>query len=216
MFRLRRCFQFSIRTMLLVTTVAAVLVWVLLQPWWDYEANRTFKEQLRALGGRVQEEPIGEGMITRFYPKLALRVVRIDLVNRRLTDEDMIGVGELCDLRDLYLYGTDVGDATCRRLRRCRQLETVDLDGTQVTDEGVAAISNLPKLQWLYLRNTAVTDAALRHLESTESLQKVVVWQTGVSTQGVVSLRAARPDTLVYDSPLRRSAQSTQSPLGAE
>jgi hypothetical protein len=78
-------------------------------------------------------------------------------------------------------------------LRELRQLRCLCLDGSQITDAGLACLEGLGQLESLRLSNTKVTDAGLVHLQGLDQLQTLWLGCTKVTDEGVKKLQQALP-----------------------
>jgi hypothetical protein len=202
----RRAFRFNLRILFLVVSLSAVGIYVTVLPIRDYHVNKEIDQRLSRVGGRVQRASVGRGWFLYFYPKFASRIVRVDLVNMHVRENELNLLPQLTEMHSLYLFYTDVDDVTIAPISACSKLTTLDLDGTRVGDAGVKAIARLPRLQWLGLRHTRVSDAGLRHLHSANSLKTVVLWKTQVTEDGVRGLRSALPEVTALRMPFENSA----------
>jgi hypothetical protein len=61
----------------------------------------------------------------------------VDLSNKSNTDDVLVHLQELRQLRFLFLDGAKITDAGLVHLRRLSQLQTLDVRNTKVTDQGV-------------------------------------------------------------------------------
>jgi hypothetical protein len=104
---------------------------------------------------------------------------------RRITDQGLMNISELKQLRVLALNGTGITGSGLRHIRSCRELEGLTLDDTPLTDQGLAHLEQLPKLEWLHLSNTKVTDKGLTHLTHLESLEDLQIRNTNVTDEGL-------------------------------
>lgn len=199
----RRLSRFSLRSLLAASGVAAAIVCVFGIPIRDHQTNLRIKEHLNRIGGRVMEEPIASGPLVYFVPDAALRIVRVDLVNRHVRASDLELLPQLPELKSLYLYYSDISDAEVKFLHYCSKLQTLDLDGTRITDAGLEDIGKIRELKWLGLRGTKISDKGIRHLQSLTGLQQVLLWNTSVTDAGVDQLRTALPGAAVSRAPLQ-------------
>jgi hypothetical protein len=150
-----RCrFQFSIRSLLVLTVAVAIMCsWLAV----EMKAARKQKEAVAAIenaGGSVGyddgvfedplggPEPPGPAWLRSLLGKeFFANVVHVDLDNSGATDAELKHLKGLDQLRWLYLKNT------------------------QVTNAGLEYLKGLGKLQWLYLKNTQVTDSGIKNLQ---------------------------------------------------
>ena len=107
---------------------------------------------------------------------------------RQVTDDGLVHLAGLKNLRVLYLYRTGVQGEGLKHLRGLKQLESVSLDGTPATDEAAKQIAQLPRLRWLAMDNTRITDEALVHLAKASSLEDLRLSDTDISDDGLLHL----------------------------
>ena len=174
-------FQFSIRTLLLLTVAVAIpcsRLGVEVRPW---KQQQEAAAAIRKLGGDVVWW--AEATPDPFYPK----VLAVYWNGPQVTDADLehlvylnfpgaldlgrasvtdAGIDILNKLRihDLVLSDTKVTDAGLERLK-LKWLNTLELDGTKVTDAGLEHLTNMNRLEWLILKRTRVTDEGVKKLQ---------------------------------------------------
>ena len=116
------------------------------------------------------------------------------LSGTELTDEGLVHLTYLPDLRWLNLRGTKVTDAGMATLAQCAGLTRLHLEKTGVGDAGLEQLKSLPELEYLNLYGTPVTDGGLAHLAEIKTLKKLYLWQSQVTAEGVARLREALPE----------------------
>ncbi|MCE9548502.1 MAG: hypothetical protein K8T25_23755 [Planctomycetia bacterium] len=155
----RRWFQFSLRTLFLVTTLDAILFALL--GWWSYKARqqREAVAALEKVGGTVSYNyslPWTSGM--KDPPRWP-----VQLVHR-------VGVDYFARVESLRTSGKQVTDANLVHVARLKSLQLLLLDHTQVTDAGLKHLKNLTTLQDLMFIDNHVTDAGMENLHDLTSL----------------------------------------------
>jgi len=190
-FNWRRLFQFRLRTLLIVTTIIAVLL-----GWWSHTARqqrmavaalRNYEAKIyynHMLPGHVETEP------TPFAdepPGFSQWLV------------DNIGIDYFGTVGAVNAIGNPkLGDKQVELLRTFSSLEWLRLDGAGVTDASLTHLANLKKLQTLGLGNTLTTDAGLEHLQGLTNLEKLYLEDTQVTDAGVARLQKALPNCQIY------------------
>ena len=140
-----------------------------------------------------------------------------------LTDEALVFVGKLANLKDLNLgdaqitnagvkslaglknltrlqlgWTKDVGDAAIPALSPLSKLEFLGLGGTNVTDDGIPALASLAGLKEVHLMATAVTDQGFAALAACKSLETVQINKKNkITAQGIEALKKALPNCTV-------------------
>lgn len=180
----RRWMQFSLRSFLLVMTVAALLLTVPLN------RARARREAIRAideLGGTYGVEIMGPKWLREWVDdsKYFYDAIRVSFgphnqgydPRRPFTDDELERVIEHLNafpgFKNLRLMGSEVTDDGLRQLSRLRNLEDIRLDGMDVTDNG------------------------LEHLAEIKTLRLVSVLGTKVTADGVAKLKPSLPNCTI-------------------
>jgi hypothetical protein len=101
-------------------------------------------------------------------------VIEIKLEGSHVTDEALVHVKELMDLRSLSLFGSSV------------------------TDNGLASLQSLEKLDSLGIGGTALTDKGLVPLRKIRTLRHIWLSEKNISPEAVGGLKKAIPELTVY------------------
>jgi hypothetical protein len=135
--------RFSLRTLLVVTTVLVV--------WLGHLAEQVHRQ-------RVVAEAIDRlhGFV-RYDDALSDSPLR-----RRLAG--WLGRESIASIESVYLGGTSAGDDDLSVLKNLPRLRTVVLTGSSVTDAGLLHLRGLTSVETIDLRFTAVTEAGLADL----------------------------------------------------
>jgi hypothetical protein len=167
----RRWYQFSLKTLLVVLTLASVSL-----GWLTYERNEVQKREvaiarIKELGGRVyfdEEKPFRPIWIVPLFGHRAFYEVRaVDLDETKVTDADLVHLTGLTKLDLLRLSHTQITDAGLVHLTGLSSLKTLSLSYTQVTDAGLVHLVGLKELKELVLVSTRVTDEGIGRLKAT-------------------------------------------------
>ncbi|MEE8451995.1 MAG: hypothetical protein V3R99_08780 [Thermoguttaceae bacterium] len=166
----RHRLQFSLRTMFIVTTIAAVVLGFISRPIMERRREQAILETLgfQNVSAGYQYVPApGDSLFSIVLGSATYeRVQRLTLGGTMSKDVDPGRLAKLKYLRVLKLANTQVGDAELAGLRQLSGLEELDLSGTQVTDAGLVNLEGLKKLRQLHLAGTEVTYEALRRLQA--------------------------------------------------
>jgi hypothetical protein len=125
-------------------------------------------------------------------PEGRLQILRINLNQRTVSDEDLQKLSGLRNLVYLGLYGTDVSDRGLEHLAGLRTLEEIELSYTRVGDPGLEMLTPLPRLGRLFLYGTQVTDAGLAHFQDCKNLEALGVYRTPLSDAAHLVSRIAK------------------------
>ena len=200
--RKRRWPQFSLRTLLVVTTVMCVAL-----GWWvnRAEQQRRAVAAILELGGAVtyqSQYPVDPLVESRGFIRRTLEdrlpqdyfdeVNHVSLMSTSVTDADLSQIEKLRALRIINLLRTQATDVGLQHLGRCRTLTVITLQGTHVTDAGLAHLQGLSSLEALNLGHTRVTDAGLAHLQGFRALRHLDLAKTQVTDVGLVHLQGLR------------------------
>ena len=202
---LRRRFQFSIRSLLVLTVVVAIPC-----SWLAMEMNKARKQRevvegVEKLGGAVSYgyqtgeyaiyypgPPILEWPSSLLGEDFFSDVVAVSYQNSTLWNDAFDRVRELQSVTDLTLHGRQITDSELEQLSGLTRLRVLTLNATSVTDASVRHLNGLKNLRYLGFDFSPVTGESLGDLECLEDL---------------VSLEL--PGTQVRDRQLRHLEQSS-------
>ncbi|MBX7167663.1 MAG: hypothetical protein K1X74_15135 [Pirellulales bacterium] len=184
--------KYSLRTLVLVVTVVAVLLAVV--------GLRINQEMRRAR----HEAAVADALTT------AGAIVLTQRAGWSLLRYDQIVMVDVGDLNSEPSLGSSVwmrnaiafGDDDVRLLADCRGTEIVRLRNSQITDQAVKILVRLPALIEIDLDSTAVTDACVDDLARLPlGCRFVGLGATRVTAEGRARLRRLRPDLEVLPRP---------------
>jgi hypothetical protein len=204
-------FQFSIRSLLLLTFVVAIPC-----SWLAVEMKRAKKqkEAVEAIWKMSLEGSYDEKFEKSTSPH-ALVWLREQLGNdffdnvfsvcfyglpmslsgvQEVSDSGLECLNGLTQLKTLYLWHTKVSDVGVEHLKGMTQLQILHLNNTKVSDIGVEYFKGMTQLQILSLSNTKVSDSGAEHLKGMTQLQELDLSNTGVTDAGVAELQKALPN----------------------
>ena len=190
----RSRFRFSLAMLLLViTTLCVVLGWHAARSHRQSRAVAKLK-QLEATivydYDHEDREPTGPTWLRRLLgPDAFDRVVAVEFRTPELIgDDEARWLGDLPDLKRLWLHGTRVTDAGMAHVGDLHQLEDLVIYGTALTDDGFRHLRDLRKLAHLNMHGLAVGDGALVHLAQLTNLKTLHASYTKVTDVGLASL----------------------------
>jgi hypothetical protein len=117
----------------------------------------------------------------------------LDLRLTKVTDKGVAHLRRLTKLRFLNLFRTQLSDRGLEHLKEMKALETLLIGGTKVTDEGLAQMKSHPKLKKLSLFDTQVSDAGLGQLKILSELEILLIGKSKVTEEGARALQKDLP-----------------------
>ena len=203
--RRRRIPQFSIRSILAILTVLALVL--SLHSYRQTSANRQIAaiSEIRRLGGftyycYVQDENWNPGKKT--YPDWLENKVGQDylyaidafVINSRPNADPAIEIAAtLPALRLVKLPGCKITDNSIKPLAKLKRLEWLELFATPVTDDCMDTISRIRSLKTLDLRRTNVTDNSIDDIVNLPHLRNLYIGKSAISEEGVGRIRKRMP-----------------------
>ncbi len=212
--RLRRWLQFSMRTVLLLTAAAAVLISVIGVPLFRLRKQQLAVESLERAGALLTFEAQGaDGLLAwagekLFGDKAATRVTKVAWNNDAIRAADLAPLESLRWVEHVDLAWKAVDDEGASHLRQLRHLATLNLNGARLTDRGLAYLSDCRALRRLQLHGAKVTDAGLASLVNLSELEGIDLSSTQVTGEHLEPLtRLPALDMLnLNETPLTDSA----------
>lgn len=138
--------------------------------------------------------------------------------NKTITDKALEHVGEMKELKSLFLGDTNITDTGLRKLEKSG-LVMLNLRATRISDAGMLSVSkiislrqlhvnmcnisdvgvrnlrSLDRIETLNISETSITDVSLRYLLETESLAFLIIWRCdSLTDKGINEFQKARPD----------------------
>jgi hypothetical protein len=196
----RRWFRFSLRTLLVVTTLLAC--------WLGYQVRRWNERdkaiaQLQALGGEVffGTNPTPQWLVAMFGEKPFRRVGVVNLHRLPATDEHLRLMAWFPDVETVAINRSKVTDAGIKHLAGRSKLWWLEMEAIDIGDEGLLQLKDLPSLITLRLNDTRVTYEGVKQiLPRFNKLQELWINRTRVTPEEVAAIRAAWPKLqVVYD-----------------
>lgn len=135
-------------------------------------------------GSIVPEEILGE------LKQLHL-LENVMFINTPITNNDLILMQPLTNVRDLWLDGTHITDAGLEHLKGFNRLKRLSLDRTHISDSGLQKLSelHLSKLELLQLPRTEISDEGLQYL-SGMTIRELNLGATAIGDSGLRHLKA--------------------------
>jgi hypothetical protein len=205
-------FQFSIRSLLVLTAAVAIpCSWLAVEMKKAREQERVIAAITALQGGAIYDwrefdpdfkllpnvrppgpvwRPPGPVWLRNLLGvDFFARVWNVDLNNTKLTDPGIAILKGLTDLQNLDFSGTEVTDAGLVHLKHLTKLEYLGFSGTKVTGPGVEHLAGLAHLRYLHFNNTGMTDVGLEHLKGLTTLHTLLTRDNPVTDVGLEHLR---------------------------
>ena len=210
--RKRRWLQFSLRSLLIFTTICAMACgWLAKRIEMKRKEREAFCHFAPGVAYDYQIDSSSERKIDRnaeppgpkwlrqvlgdnFFGK----VVRVDIqgghkIGQQITDADMKFLADLPDLESVDFWHQPVTDKGVAYIATLPQLRTLLLDGTGITDVGVERLKELTELQTLGLSSTQISDAGLVSLKGLTELEALYLSNTHISDAGLMNIHDNEP-----------------------
>jgi hypothetical protein len=192
----RRWFQFSLRTLLVLTGLCAIAARWVGDPIIKARQQATAVQAIRASGGQIytcRGHPIVPDWMRSFYsPSLDTSVSHVAF-SETSGDAEFASLDGLPDLLYLMSSGSRLTDAGLEHLSGLSELQGLNLSKTQITDAGMKYLKGLTNLKDVRLSDTQITDAGLEQLDSLGQLHELWLDGTHVTKDGVRRLQQALP-----------------------
>jgi len=216
-----RWYQFSLRTLLIVTLVLSVFFGLVGSRIQRARKNRELHAEIQDRGWRaygVRERPLWQNGILHdpgpvwavggdsefddsglmhlkeMTDRRGLYLEGLYLEGTQVTDAGLVNLKDMTGLVMLRLADTQITGSGFVYLKELTNLEDLVLYDTKVTDAGLEHLTGLTNLDWLALGGTQVTDAGLVHLKHLTSLTSLILLDTQVTEEGVKKLQEALPN----------------------
>ena len=166
-------FRFSIRTLIVCTSIFCLVLGLFLQSALRYSQRRNQARGLiESVGGQIEirglsrDGPPGKNWLTlrTGLSPYVERLWTVDLSNSKITAKQ------------------------AATLKGCDWIRKLDLSGTQLADDDLEFLSGLPKIRELKLNGTAITDEGLKHVKQFERLILFEAANTDVGWEGLTEL----------------------------
>jgi Leucine Rich repeat len=177
--RKRRRFQFSLRTLSVFVTGAAIIC-----GWYAAKIHHAADEDAlidaaQKIEGRVEVAYSGPDWMSFIYPRRLRRHVigvSFDLSSGDCRQEDLrLCLAGFPELQWLDLGRIPLDEEGLRYVGRMDQLSRLIMTDSSLTESGAAQLARLPKLQELNLSGCQIDNSAIRRLADCPHLQKLML-----------------------------------------
>jgi hypothetical protein len=201
------------RRRFLAVIAASLVGLVVFAGWWARSAvrQREAVATIQSCGGKIKyadqlpfQSPLmpARWLMQWFGRDWGSSVVQVNLSGASLDDAQCAALGNLPDLRFLWLNGASIDDQSASHLEDLTGLEELFLSNTALTDEGVKHLAGLKRLRFLSLAGTKISDKGLQRLAGLTRLEALDLPLTDVTAAGVGELQKSLPRTKIgYSAP---------------
>jgi hypothetical protein len=177
----RRWRTYSLRTLLVVTAIIAVLLAFLFKP---YSDRRSAVAKIDSLHG-------GYAIVLEAPSWLRDRIVE----NKWFYNLSRVSIGPACDGYDpSHPFDDDALRVLIPHLNEFSVFRTLHIPDTPITDVGIRYMRELNNLEELIAPGTQISDAGLADLATFGHLRSLDVRRTNVTADGVARFSAALPN----------------------
>lgn len=113
---------------------------------------------------------------------------QMDLSQSDIADADMSVLGEMTQLRHLFLHDTELGDAVLEATSKLPNLETLDLSRSKITAAGLAKWHPPKKLKTLMLIECDIGEGSLNGLKDHAELEILRLCDTKTVSSNLINL----------------------------
>lgn len=172
----RRLFRFSLRGLLVATSVLAVCCSV-----WIYRAEQQrlavkyFTSRGIWLGYHASRVPYW--IVNRVGEQYVYDVSLAPLRWKLITSADLQMLSAFPRLHELDLAHTGVTDDDVPAIRKLSALHKLSVMETQITAAGVQQLATLPQLEWLLISPAQLNDATVKSLKESARLKNLVIME---------------------------------------
>ena len=146
-------FQFSIRSLLVLTLAVAIPCSWLATEMKAAKGQKAVVEEIERLGGWVCYDYQRDPSDTTSKPPEPAWLRRL------------LGDGLFVNVTWVILYNSEISDAGLEHLKGLTQLQVLFLSKTKVSDAGLERLKGWANIQWLRLNDTKVSDAGVKKLQ---------------------------------------------------
>ncbi|MDN5212906.1 c-type cytochrome domain-containing protein [Fulvivirgaceae bacterium BMA12] len=100
---------------------------------------------------------------------------KVSLVTSDITDDDLYFIGNMTNLRKLYLQKTDLNGSGLVYLQQLPQLEILNLSFTEVDDASVLQLIKFPALKKVYLFDTPISTEVVKALRQHQPTTEILL-----------------------------------------
>lgn len=106
-----------------------------------------------------------------------------------ITDRGLQFIGELPNLKGLYLVGSKISDTGFMKLERLNKLSLLNLSHTKISDNCSYFLQKQKEIKWLDLSDTQISDAIINTIALMKSLMYLDLSSTEITSDAVRKLK---------------------------
>ncbi|CAN5212285.1 hypothetical protein BH11CYA1_BH11CYA1_35540 [soil metagenome] len=116
-------------------------------------------------------------------------LLSISFLGSDITDDELLAIGRLVEIREIDISCTAIGDTGVACLATLVKLTKLNLSSTKVTDQGLAVLSHFKHLEELVLDDTHIGDGGLSYAAKLPKLKTLSLSFTRVTNKGLAKLK---------------------------
>jgi len=200
----RRWYQYSLRSMFVLTTLVAIAC-----SWYAYEMKEAAQRraaiaEFNERGGFIvyyeaddpnaDSLPMGLCLLRGLHGDEQLGNAVALFCFGSISDCELVRLTCLTNLYGIHLGDSQISDVGLASLSEFKKLKHLWLNETQISDSGLVRLRSLTNLESLDLWGTQISDAGLTHLKRLNKLHTLTLMDTQVTEEGVKELQEALPN----------------------
>jgi Leucine-rich repeat (LRR) protein len=172
-------FQFSIRSLLLLTLAVAIPSSWLAVEMQKARENADIVESITKLGGKIgyEYDICIDGKLIHFAETYAPAWLR-----------QALGDDFFSDITSIIISGSHANDQNIQKLKGLKCVRNLELSNTMISDNGLKVIDQMTRLKWLDIHGNNITDNALINIEALHKLKSLNLSQTKITKDGIKHL----------------------------
>lgn len=193
-----RWFQFGLRSLLVLTTIAGLFL--------GYHVIRVQKQQkaiasIEAIGGAISYDafdPAWDWLRSIIGDKYFRKVVAVNLGRKKATDLHAESLACFPEITQLVLSHTQISDQGMKHLQGLTELTWLEVEYLNIGDDGIVYCKDLQKLMTLRFTGTNVSAAGVARISKlSRTLGELWLDRTKVTDQEAKNIKSQWPNTTI-------------------
>jgi hypothetical protein len=195
----RRRFQFSIRSLMVLTVAVAIPFSWLTAEMKRAQEEKKIQAEIWKIGGSWNDDYMMSTESSRLEKRMRLgnllgehffvNSVRIGLHDSQTTESTLERLEELPTLVELDIGNYQITTASMKHIQRLTNLRLLAMGNTPTTDAELEYLQGMSNLEYLWLDYTPITDGGLVHLKGLTQLRSLNLNGTQITDDGMRQIR---------------------------